>query len=155
MKRWWMVAALAAAALTLMPSHTADVGELLPVELLYVDCEQTGVRVETDTGEMGYGEDLAAALSDLKAAAPGRVFLETADYLVVTREAAYLLPQLRKILRPATRVCLGVNTDAGAADYLSAHKPEIMLKDVRPAGQQLPVLMGLGERYRLVSEGNS
>ena len=31
MKRWWMVAALAAAALTLMPSHTADVGELLPV----------------------------------------------------------------------------------------------------------------------------
>lgn len=152
MRRWWIFAALVAVALTLIPSHATDVGELLPVELLYVDRKETGVRVETDTGETGYGENLMAALSDLKATAPGSVFLETADYLVVTREAADLLPQLRKILRPATRVCLGVNADAGAAAYLSAHKPEVMLKDIRSAGKPLPVLVGMGERYHLVSE---
>lgn len=154
MKRWSILALIAAAVLMLFPRHTSDIGELLPVELLYVDRDESGIWVETDTGETGRGESLTRALEDLKATAPGTLFLETADYLIVTRQSAELLPQLRKILRPATQVCLGVNTDAGAAAFLSAHKPGILLKDVRSPEQKLPVLMGTEERYRLVSEGN-
>lgn len=151
MKRWIILAAATVAALLFAPSEKTDVGELLPVELLYIYKEETGIRVETDTGNLGIGGDLTAALENLKATAPGKVFLETADYLIVTKQTVSLLPQLWEILRPATEVCLGVNADAQAADYLSAHKPGVTLNDIRSGGQILPSLIRTEERYCLVS----
>ncbi|MGN0977533.1 MAG: hypothetical protein ACI4PH_05705 [Faecousia sp.] len=150
MKRWPILAA-ALAALLLVPSQTGDVGDLLPVELLYIYKENDRICLETDTGEAGEGDSLTAALTDLKATAPGEVFLDTADYLIVTKDTVPLLPQLTKVLRPATEVCLGVNADTQAAAFLSAHKPGVTLKDCRLGGQALPTLIKTEERYRLVS----
>lgn len=151
MKRWLVLAVIAAAAL-MFPSRSAtDVGELLPVELLYVYKEENNIRVATDTGNLGVGKDLEEALADLKATAPGNIFLDTADYLIITAETVGLLPQLCEILRPSTEVCLGVNPDSHAAAFLSAHKPGVTLNDIRSGGQALPALVRTGERYRLVS----
>lgn len=150
MKRWPIVAA-ALVALLLLPSQNKDVGDLLPVELLYIYKENDRIRVETDTGEAGEGDGLTQALADLKATAPGEVFLETADYLIVTKDTLPLLPQLTRVLRPATEVCLGINADTQATAFLSAHKPGVTLKDCRLGGQALPTLIKTEERYRLVS----
>lgn len=151
MKRWIILAAAVAAAL-MFPSHSkADVGELLPVELLYIYKDENGIQVQTDTGNLGTGSDLRSALENLKATAPGEIFLDTADYLIITKDTANLLPQLWDILRPATEVCLGVNADTQAAAFLSAHKPGVTLNDIRSGGRFLPTLIRTGERYRLVS----
>ena len=150
MKRWPIFAA-ALAVVLLLPSRTKDVGDLLPMELLYIYKEDNRIHAETDTGEAGVGDTLAQALEDLKATAPGEVFLETADYLIVTKDTVPLLPQLTKVLRPATEVCLGVNADTQAAAFLAAHKPGVTLQDCRSGGQALPTLIKTEERYRLVS----
>lgn len=149
MKRWIFFAA-ALAAVVLMPARTKDVGELLPLELLSIYKDNNQIHVETDTGEAGVGDTLTQALEDLKATAPGEVFLETADYLIVTKDTVDLLPQLTEVLRPATEVCLGINADTQAAAFLSAHKPGVTLKDCRSSGQALPRLIKTEERYRLV-----
>ncbi len=149
MKRWILFAAAAAAAMLLRPSGERDISGLLPVELIYVGSVGGSVRVEADTGDFGVGADLDAALADMKAAASGEIFLETADYLIVTKETSRLLPQLEKFLRPATEVCMGIGADAQAAKFLSAHKPGVTLNDLRSGRQSLPVLIRIGERYHL------
>ena len=73
MKRWPILFAIAAAAI-LFPANAADVGELLPVELIYIYREADQVCVATDTEAVGAGPDLNAAMEDLHATAPGAVF---------------------------------------------------------------------------------
>lgn len=150
MKRW-IIVGLMFAALLLSPSRGTEVSELLPVELLYI-CESEGqILVRTDTGHAGAGDTLETALADLKAVAPGRVFLETADYLIVTEETQHLLPQLWEILRPATEVCLGIGADADAAEFLSVHKPNVTLNDLRGGNDRLPILIQTEGRYHLAA----
>ncbi len=150
MKRWILLTAAVAAALMFPSRDTADVAELLPVELLYVSKDESGIWVQTDTGDLGIGGDLQSALEDLEGTAPGRIFLDTADYLIITKETIDLLPQLWEILRPATEVCLGINADTRAAAFLSAHKPGVTLNDIRSGEQSLPSLIRTEERYCLV-----
>ncbi len=142
--------------LFLSPVEKTDVGELKPVELLYI-CytDENKVQVKTDTEDWGIGDTLDAALSDLKATASGNIFLDTADYLVIHRNAVTLLPQLWRILRPATQVCMGTEAQGETAAFLSAHKPGVTLNDVRSGRQALPVLRRAEERYRLEFESNN
>lgn len=151
MRRWIIYGAVAVLALLLAPAPRTDVGELLPVELLYLYMEEGSLCVETDTGNFGAGPDLDAALADLKATASGTVFLDTADYLVITGQTMAQLPQLWELLRPATQVCLGVGADAGAAEFLAAHKPGVTLNDIRSGRRIPPILTRTEERYRLES----
>lgn len=149
MRRWIIYGAAAALALLLAPAPRTDVGELLPVELLYVYKEGDALRVETDTGNFGTGETLDEALGELKETAPGVVFLDTVDYVIVTGQTIELLPQLWERLRPAAQVCLGLGADAGAAEFLAAHKPGVTLNDIRSGRCVPPILSRSGERYKL------
>ncbi len=148
MKRWMIYAAAAAAAVALKPG-TKDVGNLIPVELLYISSEPGIIRAETDTGNMGVGENLDAALKNLEDTAPGTIFLETADYLIITENAAHLLPQLTQVLRPAAEVCIGIQADTQAAAYLKAHPPEVTMKDIKAGNVGIPILIKSEERYHI------
>lgn len=149
MRRWIIYGAAVALALLLAPEPRTDVGELLPVELLYVYKEGDALCVETDTGDFGTGESLNKALEDLKGTAPGTVFLDTVDYVIVTGQTIELLPQLWERLRPAAQVCLGLGADAGAAAFLGAHEPGVTLNDIRSGRRVPPILSRIGERYQL------
>lgn len=151
MKRFWIMAAAVAALAFLSPAGEGDVGDLLPVELLYVYMEEGVVHLETDDGQWGVGNSLSTALEDLHATSPGRVFLETADYLVVTREAIPLLSELMKVLRPAARVCVAETIDRNAAAYLAAHEPDVTLGELRSGSSIIPVLTFTEGRYHIVS----
>lgn len=153
MRRWIVYALVLAVLFLLPPSEKTDVGELKPVELLSIyHTEEGTLRVETDTGDLGTGRNLKEALEDLKATASGSIFLDTVDYLLITEDAIPSLPQLWKILRPATQVCLGVGADPGTAEFLSAHKPGVTLNDIRAGTGTLPVLTRTEERCRLEYE---
>lgn len=153
MRRWIVYVLVTALVFLVSPATKTDVGELLPVELLYIYYGEDGMlHVETDTGDTGAGENLEGAMSDLKATAAGNIFLDTADYLIIHRNAASQLPQLWKILRPATQVCLGTGIQKETAKFLSAHKPGRTLNDIRGGARSLPTLKRIEERYRLEYE---
>lgn len=152
--KYWIWIPLAA-LLLLSPFQGNDVGKLRPVELVTMRREGGAVILETDTGDVGRGEDPLAALEDLKKSAPGALFLDTADYFLVTRETENLLPALSGVLRPAVEICIySEEIDLeDAAEYLRAHSPEVTLLAWRTQGRIVPKLRTEGGEYRLVGNG--
>lgn len=155
MKRWlWCLAALAlAAVMGWMPFTGTDVGKLQPVEVIRVSMQGDLILVETDTGDVGMGADLDTAFADLKESTAGEIFLDTADYLLITRDAQGQLAELSEYLRPACAVCLeaGEAELEEAAAFLSAHDPELTLGAWRAGEQSLPSLVSREGRMYLVS----
>ena len=155
MKHWVLYAGAigVVAALSHMPFSGTDVGKLKPVELICVSQQQETLLIETDTGEVGRGDTLDQAFSDLKAGTAGNIFLETADYLLVSDDTEYLLRSLTEYLRPACKICSldGPVELEEAAAYLSAHEPELTLQDLRAGEHEIPVLKTEDGGLRLVS----
>lgn len=138
--------------LEISPFRSTDVGKLLPVELVRVSQGPEGIRLETDTGNAGAGEDVAAALKDLKATASGTVFLDTADYLLVVPGAESVLQELTRYLRPTCGLCLenGEADLEDAAEFLRAHEPNTNLQAWQIGERGIPLLSTEKERMKLV-----
>lgn len=140
MRRWilYCVLALGLALLGELPFQQNDVGKLLPVEtsLLYIKDGQ--VVVETDLGLRGEGATLAAAVQAMERSAPGVVFYDTGNYILLHESAMPLLEQLpeAEYLRGSCTVCRVTERQmdlAEAGKYLSAHEPEVDLRRVEAA----------------------
>lgn len=152
MKKWlWFL--IPAVLLLGRVEHTGtDISRLDPVELVRVSVRENVVTIETDTGAMGTGADLGEAVTELHAASPKSVFLDTAQYLLVTGEGEAYLPQLYDLLRPACYVCVGQGDMdlKEVADYLDTHSPENRLLDCRAEARQLQILYYKEGRGHLV-----
>lgn len=144
-----LVWALLAAALC-FPDRGMDIGKLLPVELVAVRREEGVFRVETDTGQFGLGNTLEEAMADLKNAAPGVVFFDTADYLLLTRETL-TAEGLSSFFRPGVWVLLAEDPvdPEEAAEYLRSRKVGVQLKKLGEIGQMLPELSEKNSRLEL------
>ncbi len=152
MKRMmWFLAALSMVLLMRLPGQSADVAELEPVETVLVCRRDGGICITTDTGATGTGENLPLAVEDLNRHASGRIFLDTADYLLVEGEdisweesgrifldtADYLLvegediswEELYPVFRPGCWVCRasGVEDLEAAGAFLKIHPPSYTL----------------------------
>lgn len=144
----------AAAALISLSLFTAapktDLGSLRPVQLVQVTSSGPMIHLRTDTGLYGEGVDFGTALGDLYRTSPGQVYLESADYLLVTPVTVKVLPELKQVLRPGTEVALIASLVDGqkAAEFLMSHPGSVPL---RKAGEHtvLPRLITKGERYVL------
>ena len=101
-------------------------------------------------GDLGAGETLEDALRDLRDSAPGEVLLDTVENLILTENSRYLLPNLRRLLRPNVRVCTAEwELDAEAAwQYLRVHEPNNKLRDVTDE-TRLQALTWKEERFHL------
>lgn len=152
MKRWIAYGVGILLLSWLSPARGTDVAELQPVELMMVSVENENVVLETDTNDVGKGENLERALENLKESAPGSIFLDTVEFLVVQDSAAEYLPQLIDLLRPGTTGCFTAERidPEKAAEYLSAHKPSVTLRAVRYESGMLPLLNELEGRFELV-----
>lgn len=154
--RRWPIMAVILAVLAALPPRGTDIGELRPVSLLYVYQDRGLVCVATDTGDSGRGAELKDALEDLKQTTPGTVFLDTAQYLVLTRQTLHSIPELSRILRPSVKFCMTdrlTDTEA-AAKYLHAHAPEVTLLDLRTQKSTVPTLMETKGRYHLETDAS-
>lgn len=129
-----LLAAAVLLAFAALPSPGTELGQLHPVSVLLVDREERQVTVRTDTGQLGTGETLTAALRELRETTPGHIFLDTAAYLVLQGQAKSLLPELQQLLRPGVRVCTADDpADAEQlADFLKTHSPDARLSDITP-----------------------
>lgn len=121
----------AAALLFALPYKSRDVGELLPVETALLSLEDRTVVLETDLRLTGRGANLEEAVADLKAQAPGGLFLDTGNFVLLRPSALALLPELEQavFLRDSCTLCLAEGdidlSQAGA--YLRAHRPRANL----------------------------
>lgn len=141
MKRW-LLYIIALLLCGVSSNCGTDIGELAPVEVVWLSETAGQIYLETDTGDMGHGDTIQAALTDMKAAAPGTIFLETADYLIVEPGNEILLEQLYDILRPSCKVCaaqLMPNMKLVAA-FLNAHEPQVTLRQYQVEKCALPIL---------------
>lgn len=139
-KGMYALAGLIALALGFaLPKSQTDAAELRPVQLIVVDAQGGKVRVMTDGGEAAEGKDLAAAIAELRARCAGTLFTQTAEHVVLSERAWYLMPQVCVCpdLRPAAklyRAQLSALSEPGALlSFLQAHGGELTLTRARAA----------------------
>ena len=136
MKGW--IAALCAVVLTLvfgLPFRTHDTARLLPLRTVQAALDG-GVYLRSELGE-GRGADWTAAVEDLRKNAPGEVFFDTAEQLILGGGAETLLPQIIEAgtLRPAAQVFTTeeLRPAEGLNAYLNAHGGSVTVGDVTAA----------------------
>lgn len=142
--RWILslLAVLTVTALGWLPFQGTDVATLEPAETLYVYIKEESVCVETDGGWFGKGATAEDAIKDLKESAPGQVFLQTVDFLLLQEDSMQVLPQLYSHLRSGCCLCVTEekpDLDKATA-YLRAHKPSVTLQDYRVDILHIPKL---------------
>ena len=101
--RWIVYLALIAGTM-LAPVERADVAKLQPVETVAVYLKGDAVVLETDTGDKGQGSTAEEALADLKERACSVIYLDTAEYLLVARDAVSQADSLRPYLKSGVKV---------------------------------------------------
>ena len=142
------------ALLTLAPVKSADIGNLRPIEVVMVRWQGDTLVISTDTEDVGYGTDAMTALENLKATTPGTIYLDTAEYLLVTEGADDAAEQLKSRLKKSVRVCMAepeIDLKT-AAKFLPVHGDLPRLKTWK-AGDKLPCLSVAGEGL-LLTENN-
>lgn len=155
MRRWlWYAAALALILAVSSESYAgSDVGDLQPVQTVCVSKRSGMVVIETDTGERGAAPTVCDAFENMKDTAPSRLFLDTAEYLLISPECEGLLPELVRYLRPSCCVCLaGGEVDLPqVGQFLKIHRPERTLMEYRAGIRDIPIIKVYDGRMELVS----
>ena len=134
-----------------MPFGGTDVGKLHPVEVLYVGESENTISIITDTGVSGAGNTLEEAIADLHMRATGKVFLETANYLLLSPQMQLDAAAFWDFLRPACQVyyCRAAEDIHNAASYLESHPSQITLLSWRTGTVNIPYLEAAGEGFKL------
>lgn len=119
------------ALLFFAPVERVDVAKLLPIEAVAIYMEEDTVVLETDTEDIGKGYSAALALQDLKENTPAVVYLDTAEYLLVSEDAVSHVDGLREYLKPSVKVsvCDAAGCVKDAARYLDVHGNLPQLRD--------------------------
>ena len=150
-----MLLCIAAIAITgftgLLPFNGTDVGKLHPVEVLAVSIADEGITVVTDTGLHGIGETMEKAIENMKLTSAGEIFLETANFLLVSEESIHLLDGVSVFLRPACQVYVfsGYGKWDNVAKYLESHPSNVTILSYRQGMTNIPKLSVQDEDYKI------
>jgi len=119
------------ASLLFVPLNRVNVGELVPIEAVAVYMYKDSVVLETDAEHTGYGKNAEEALESLKKNTAAVVYLDTAEYLLVSQDAVSQVEGLRPYLKPSVRVCIceAKGKVKDAAKYIEVHQKLPKLKD--------------------------
>ena len=147
MKKMLIYGLLVAAAL-LAPVRANDVGDLQPVRVVQVSKEAGNILLQTDTGDWGMGENITAALENLKATTPGILYLDTARYLLISEDVQNEISDLRKVMKGNVHLCLAEGAVLGEeiVPFLRSHGQLPQLKNWK-AGASLPLLTMREKRW--------
>ena len=137
----------------LLPERGTDVGKLIPVEVVAISESDGMVSVGTDTGDVGRGQTLEAAITDLKASARGIIYLDTAEYLLLETGTEHHLNTVERHLKPGVHLCYareGIDLEA-IADFLSVHRPDVTLRTVLDSNS-IPTISEENGRFHLIEK---
>ena len=129
-------------ALTVVaPVNRVDVGHLQPVEVIAISQDGNKIILRTDTGDMGRGDNVEQALTDMKETSAHIIYLDTAEYLLIEKTVKQKAEPIRKYLKGSVKVCLTENITnyQGIGVYLESHGNFPRLKRWS-ANQNTPIL---------------
>lgn len=140
MKKTIIYGILLTAAL-LIPNEATDLEKMKPVEAVLVRMEDDLIIIETDTEDVGIGATVAQAMRNLEETTAGTIFLDTADYLLVTEGAEQQILEMAQYLKKSVRICYAEEQIdiVDAVEFLRAHRPEIKLRQWKD-GAEIEVL---------------
>ena len=128
------------------PVKPMDIEKLRPVQIVSVYKQSDWTVIETDTGDKGIGGTARQALQNMKDTSEGIIYLDTAEYLLVTKQTEEATRELIAELKLSVRMCMttGVEDLKQAVLYLKAHGGLPKLK-AWVKGAELPVLSTFGD----------
>ena len=120
-----------------------DVGNIQPVQLLMAQWTEGKLQLTTDTGHCGTGANVEKAIQDMNESAAGKIFLDTADYLLIRNNTLFVLEELSGYLRPSCSICqvTGQVDLSEAAQYLQYHVPWVTLAMYEAGEREVPQLI--------------
>ena len=129
-----------------IPIEPSDIGKLRPVQVVSISKEGDWYIMETDTEDSGIGATPEQALQNLKDTSSGIIYLDTAQYLLLTQDTLEAAEDLRQELKPSVRLCIAAKSVdlVEAAKYLSVHGDLPKLENWQKQAQ-LPVLSTFGD----------
>lgn len=118
------------ALLFLAPVKRLDVAKLEPVQTVAIRVENDTVIIETDTKNAGQGKSLSKAVADLEQNTPGVIYMDTAQYVLLTEDATVYAQELTQYLHPSVKVSLwdGQGSVEQASEYLEIRQDLMTLK---------------------------
>ena len=111
-------------ALWFAPLNRVEIANLEPVRAVWLDWQNDQIHLETDTGSRGTGQTVTDALVNLKETSSGIVYLDTAEYLLVSEDATKEITALVPYVKKSVRLCQwdGEGDMEWAVKYVNAHK---------------------------------
>lgn len=134
------------AAVIAAPVKQQNIGKMKPVQVVSVYKENDWIVVETDTEDRGMGGTVKQALQNLKDTANGIIYVDTAEYLLLSKDVLDIVEELRQELKPSVRLCIAarIETLSETAKYLDAQGGLPKLRNWKN-GQELPILSTFGD----------
>ena len=111
-------------ALWFAPLNRIEIANLEPVRGIWLSRRNDQIYLETDTGSYGTGRTLPDALNNLKETSPGIIYLDTAEYLLVSETATEEIVALAPYVKKYVLLCQweGEGKIETAVKYADAHK---------------------------------
>lgn len=118
------------ACATIIPIDRIDISDLEPIQAVWMYEEDGVICMKTDTADVGKGESVEQALQDMKLKSEGIVYLDTAEYLLVSEKVQNQIMHIRPYLKSNVKIAewIGDSSIADAAQYMKAHKTGVKLK---------------------------
>ena len=148
-----LVAVIALVSSTgLLPFDGTDIAKLHPVEVLMVSHIGNALLLQTDSGMSGTGENIEEALLSLRLSTSGNIFLDTANYLLVTQDCKEQIIRLWDYVRPACQVYYykGEGKYEEIGKYLESHPSQATVLRCVQEEVDIPLLVMEGESVRIV-----
>lgn len=138
--KWLVYAAVIGAAL-LVPVQRTDVGKLQPIEVVAIQARDHQIILRTELGDRGEGKSVEEALENMKQTTAGVIYLDTAEYLLVSPGAQEYVKEMNDYLKYDVRICIAeeeIPLEKTAA-YLDSHKPKLRMDawTGAPIGEEL------------------
>ncbi len=120
-------------ALLFAPLERVEIANLEPVQGVWMYVEDEKIVLETDTEDKGVGATAEEALMNMKQKSAGIIYLDTAQYLLVTN-AEHQIPVLQQYLKGTVQLCSwsGEGDLTEAVMYADAHNIGWKLQDWTP-----------------------
>ena len=122
-----------------VPLQRIEIANLKPIEAIWINNDMEFVKIETDTGDLGFGKTIEEAVDDLKKNSTGIIYLDTAKFVFADEMSNGELIAFKPFVKRNVRLCIwsGEGSFADAVQYADAHDIGVRYKDWEQ-GSNLP-----------------
>ena len=111
-----------------IPVKRMEIRDLEPIQAVWMYVEDGNIVLQTDTEDEGRGKNVPDALEDMKNKSSGIVYLDTAQFLLVSEKAQQQVGELSPYLKDKVKISLWDGGDLKeVARYMQSHKIGVKL----------------------------